>query len=73
MATSILPVRRCALCGKQGRSLVAFALLAEVCRRAGIKLKVCSDHFHPSCARKVFVETIKSRSENVVMLHGRTG
>jgi hypothetical protein len=72
MATSILPVRRCALCGKQGRSLIAFALLAEACRRAGI-LKVRSDHFHSSCVRKVFVETIKSRTENVVMLHGRTG
>jgi hypothetical protein len=57
MATSILPVRRCALCGKQGRSLIAFALLAATCRRcAGIKLKLCSDYFHPSCARRAFRE-----------------
>ena len=56
MAIPSLPVRRCALCGRQSRiNLFAFPLLAEVCRGAGVKLKAsASDRFHEPCSRKAF-------------------
>ena len=46
---------RCALCGREGQSLVAFALLAEACKKASVPLKAPrSIAFDPGCARRAF-------------------
>src|SRR6266480_2998844 len=46
---------RCALCGREGQSLVAFALLAEACKKASVPLKAPdSAFFHDSCSRRAF-------------------
>jgi hypothetical protein len=57
MAIPSLPVGRCARCGREGQSLIAFALLAQVCRKTSVPLKAPgSTRFHPNCARRAFRE-----------------
>jgi hypothetical protein len=53
MAISSLP--RCAVCARPGRSLFQFRVLAEGCKKYGVKLKAPrSDHFHDACARRAY-------------------
>jgi len=53
---------RCALCGRESQSLVAFALLAQACKTEGIKLKAPeSSYFNPRCARRAFGEVNKKQ------------
>lgn len=51
---------RCALCGRRDPSLFSFPLLADTCRKVGVRLKRRdSDYFGTRCARIAFASVQK--------------